>query len=227
MALTTIRDKNAVVIGELTGPRRLFKVKEGPITKCSECDRVLPPGSFVTRGCPGHSWAVMCSTCRPFEITDSTQPIGNASQAETAIPVTWGLVELMGHSKVAGRISEETRYGSTWLRVDVPEADNQIGFSQLYGAGAVYRITYTTEEIARLIAQEIHARPIKVWELNLLPEPEEPPPDYGEYDPPYEPDPENPEPNEITFDGLPEVDLESWERAERAWQEQSETGETP
>jgi len=38
----------------------------------------------------------------------------------TAAPDEWAIVEIMGHLRRAGRISEVARFGANLLRVDVP-----------------------------------------------------------------------------------------------------------
>lgn len=66
---------------------------------------------------------------------------------------TWAVIELMGHRKVAGRVSERNIGGSVLLQVDIPGADGQIARSELYGLAAIYGIHPTTEEaLKRIIA---------------------------------------------------------------------------
>jgi hypothetical protein len=76
----------------------------------------------------------------------------------------WGVVEVMGHKKFAGHITEQVIAGSALVRVDVPEVvaldNNRVErtyapFTKLIGVGSVYAITPTTEEIARRMAVEI------------------------------------------------------------------------
>jgi hypothetical protein len=81
----------------------------------------------------------------------------------------WAIVEIMGHTKLAGRASEQTIAGSTFLRVDVPGVDGQESFTRFYGAGAIYSITPCTEEIARRAAEALRERPITVFGV-VLPE---------------------------------------------------------
>lgn len=46
---------------------------------------------------------------------------------------SWAIVELFGHQKIAGRVAEQQIAGTVMLRVDVPEADGQAGFTRFYG----------------------------------------------------------------------------------------------
>lgn len=84
--------------------------------------------------------------------------------SETLIFEQWAILELMGHVKLAGRVTEEEHFGAKLGRIDIPRADG--GFTtQFFGGGSVYRLTPTTEEIARHIAQNNQPRPVQVWEL--------------------------------------------------------------
>lgn len=64
----------------------------------------------------------------------------------------WATVELMGHGQTAGRISMPTEWGGL-LRVDVPNADGSYT-TEFYGLRAVYRIKFTSEQIARAYAPQ-------------------------------------------------------------------------
>jgi hypothetical protein len=72
---------------------------------------------------------------------------------------TWAVVEVMGHKKFAGYVSEQVIGGAALVRVDVPETDQGGVFTKPYtkliGVGSIYCITPTTEEIARRAAQQL------------------------------------------------------------------------
>lgn len=72
---------------------------------------------------------------------------------------TWAVVELMGHVKMAGRLSEVQRFGAAVGLLEVPE-DKPAGFRRVFFSGAsVYRIQEVSEQIARIVA---HANPVGV-----------------------------------------------------------------
>lgn len=76
---------------------------------------------------------------------------------------TWAIVELMGHVKVAGRLSEEEKFGSKLGRIDIPTAEG--GFlTQFFGGGSVYRITFVSEQVARDVARRNTAAPVASWD---------------------------------------------------------------
>jgi hypothetical protein len=81
----------------------------------------------------------------------------------------WAILELMGHRRLGGRISEATIAGGAFLRIDIPHP-NETGIftaSQFYAPGAVYAITPTTEEIACAIACGA-PDPVSRWDLRSL-----------------------------------------------------------
>jgi len=93
---------------------------------------------------------------------------------ETSEPFqSWAIVELMGHQRIAGLLTEQTLGGGTFLRVDVPAGSSQPGFSKLYGASAVYCITPVAEDLARSAAESMRPRAVQEWEPPRLPEPED------------------------------------------------------
>lgn len=76
----------------------------------------------------------------------------------------WAIVELFGHSKIAGRCTEENIAGTNLLRVDVPDTVAQPAFTKYYGAAAIYAITPVDETTARLAAESIPQAPVGVWQ---------------------------------------------------------------
>ena len=78
----------------------------------------------------------------------------------------WGIVDLFGHTRLAGRISEQTIGGETFIRVDVPNGE---GFhTPLFGKGAIYGMSLTDEAIARNTAKRSEARPVSAYEVRDL-----------------------------------------------------------
>lgn len=92
----------------------------------------------------------------------------------------WAVVELFGHQKIAGAVSEQSIAGTAMLRVDVPANGTQEAFTRFFGHGAIYSINPTTEEIARRMASQLSPVPVHRYEL---PAPEgEPEPEQEEHD---------------------------------------------
>ena len=75
----------------------------------------------------------------------------------------WCIVELFGHQQIAGLVQEQAIGGASFVRVDVPAVEGGEAFTKLYGAGAIYAITPTTEEIARIAAARLRIRPVSPY----------------------------------------------------------------
>lgn len=80
----------------------------------------------------------------------------------------WCIVELFGHTTLAGYVSEQDIGGASFIRLDVPAVDGQAEFTKLLGEKAIYSITPTSEAVARSAIEHIRAKPVNVY---YLPEP--------------------------------------------------------
>ncbi len=102
----------------------------------------------------------------------------------------WAIVELMGHRRLAGHISEQEIAGAAFLRLDVRRSDSgdQAAVTQFYSASAVYCITPTTEDIARKLGDRLQPAPVARYEL----------------EPPHRPGEDEPIPNEDDDGEYPE-----------------------
>lgn len=80
----------------------------------------------------------------------------------------WAIVELFGHQKIAGRLTEQTIGGCNFIRVDVPAFEDSPAFTKLYTQGAIYGVTFVSEQIARAAAQSYRVAPVNVYELRDL-----------------------------------------------------------
>lgn len=100
----------------------------------------------------------------------------------------WAVLELMGHRRLGGRVSEATMFGGALLRIDIPGEPGQPDYAtQFYGASSIYCLTPCSEEAARAVAKRNRPEPVATWELPKLPAPKpEPDPDDGdEYERPF------------------------------------------
>jgi hypothetical protein len=81
----------------------------------------------------------------------------------------WAILELMGHRRLGGLISEATIAGAGFLRIDIPHPQHldAMAATQFVAPASVYAITPTTEEIARAIASRA-PEPVSRWELPAL-----------------------------------------------------------
>ena len=112
--------------------------------------------------------------------------------ADTPTPDAWAIVELMGHVRLAGRLTEEEKFGTKMGRLDIPIespcdsccGSGQTAFmvgtpcckcdgaktlvtfvTQYFGGGSVYRITFVTEAVARQVARGSQPSPVSPWDF--------------------------------------------------------------
>jgi hypothetical protein len=91
----------------------------------------------------------------------------------------WAIVEIFGHQRIAGKVSEQTIGGCSFVRVDVPALPERVvsrygrtetippiaGFTKCYGNGAIYAITFVDEQIATATASQLRETPIDSYSL--------------------------------------------------------------
>lgn len=73
------------------------------------------------------------------------------------------IVEIFGHQKIAGRVTEQVIAGQGFLRVDVPATSKQTEFTRFYGPGAIYCMTPVSAEIAQAAAEKLWVEPVSVY----------------------------------------------------------------
>jgi len=86
----------------------------------------------------------------------------------------WAVVEVMGHTRYAGRVSQHAALGGALIRVEVPAILNDQGteeipaFEKLLAPAAIFAITPTTEILAREAARRFRTRPFTILDLPEL-----------------------------------------------------------
>lgn len=96
----------------------------------------------------------------------------------------WAIVDLMGHSQIAGKVSEEQVAGAMLLRVDVPEIEGIPAYTKYYSAASIYSLTPTDEATARLAVDNFRQRPVSPYILRVPTSPQlaEKVMSYGDFD---------------------------------------------
>ena len=77
----------------------------------------------------------------------------------------WVILELMGHRKLAGFLSEQEIAGNGFLRLDIHGAQDEPVVTQFYSPSAVYCITPVSDDLARKAAYNLKPQPIGQYEL--------------------------------------------------------------
>lgn len=85
----------------------------------------------------------------------------------------WALVELFGHQRIVGKVTEATIGGGAFIRVDVPNEDgSEVLFTRFFGPSAIYSMSPIAKDVALALAKRQSAEPVKRYEMPAaLPEP--------------------------------------------------------
>lgn len=78
------------------------------------------------------------------------------------------IVELFGHQRMAGVVTEQTVGGASFIRIDVPESKHQPKFSRILNPSAVYAINPVTEEVMIEMVNRLDKKPIEAWDIREM-----------------------------------------------------------
>jgi hypothetical protein len=81
---------------------------------------------------------------------------------------SWAIVELFGHKKMAGKVSEQEIAGTGFVRIDVPAVNGNQGFTKLLGPQSIYGITPVDEAHATAAAQAWNPQPLDRYDLGEM-----------------------------------------------------------
>jgi hypothetical protein len=90
--------------------------------------------------------------------------VPEAAQQEREQLSNWALVELFGHQRIVGYVSEQTFGTGVLFRVEVPDLlkDGKVkrrGFTRYFGLSAIYSITPCDENMVRSLLPSIDGTP--------------------------------------------------------------------
>lgn len=77
----------------------------------------------------------------------------------------YALVELFGHQRMAGKVTEQAIGGASFIRIDVPETSRQPGFSRILNPSSIYAINPITLEAMVEVAENLNTAPIQEWDI--------------------------------------------------------------
>lgn len=81
---------------------------------------------------------------------------------------SWGLLELFGHQRLAGKLSEQTIGGCHFIRIDVPQVGDTAAYTRFFTQGAIYGMTPMEETTARKLATYLRAVPVSAYEIRSV-----------------------------------------------------------
>ncbi|HZB28957.1 MAG TPA: hypothetical protein VE465_02205 [Streptosporangiaceae bacterium] len=77
----------------------------------------------------------------------------------------WAIVELFGHKRFGGYVTEAELAGDGFIRIDIPGENGTFTDTHLFNPKALYGIHPTTEQIAKAFARHARPEPVHRWEL--------------------------------------------------------------
>ena len=77
----------------------------------------------------------------------------------------YALVELFGHNRVAGKVTEAEIGGGALIRVNVPAVKGREPLTKYYNVKAIYGITPVDEATALRMAESIDAAPVNSYSI--------------------------------------------------------------
>ena len=82
----------------------------------------------------------------------------------------FAVVELFGHTRMSGTVTDSTIGGASFIRIDVPETTKQPSFTRFVNPSAVYAINPVTKEVMEQMAESITSKPIESWDIKAMQE---------------------------------------------------------
>lgn len=80
------------------------------------------------------------------------------------------IVELFGHTRMAGVVTEQTIGSASFIRIDVPETERQPSYTRIVNPSAVYAINPVTEDVMIYMATMLDQTPIESWDVARMQE---------------------------------------------------------
>ena len=80
----------------------------------------------------------------------------------------WAVVDVMGHQRYIGHVTEQVIAGKGFVRVDIPSVGDQPAFTKLIGTGSIYSISPVSEQVARAMCEQRRQTPIESYDLPRL-----------------------------------------------------------
>jgi hypothetical protein len=95
-----------------------------------------------------------------YSLNYNSQLIPHNMQPETTTPEAavvenWAILEIMGHERLAGRLTETTIAGVPMLRVEVPATEKLPGFARLLSGASIFSLTPVPQDVATLVAGQL------------------------------------------------------------------------
>jgi len=99
----------------------------------------------------------------------------------------WAILEVMGKTRLGGRVREQHVFGVAMIRIDIPDAAGGFKLTRFFHPQALFSVTLVGEKEATAVALYNDAPPVTRWEMNVKqlpagPDPREDDEDYIDHE---------------------------------------------
>lgn len=77
----------------------------------------------------------------------------------------WALIELFGHARIVGRVTEATIGGGAFIRVDVPDENGATRYTRFFGSNAIYSISPVSRQTAIGMSANVGSEPVTPYDV--------------------------------------------------------------
>src|SRR4051812_21700633 len=112
---------------------------------CIRCISICSRASASASGGKAHGPSRASSSGSSPTTSDRSRQMDQEKAKAPAVGM-WAIIEIFGHQRIAGWMTEQVIAGQGFIRVDVPEISAEVGgpiatHSKLYGPGSIYAIS--------------------------------------------------------------------------------------
>lgn len=80
----------------------------------------------------------------------------------------WAIVDVMGHQRFAGHVTEQIIAGQGFIRIDIPATKEKPAHTRIFGTASIYSISPVSESVAKRCAMRDETAPLLPYEIQEL-----------------------------------------------------------
>ena len=77
----------------------------------------------------------------------------------------WAILEVMGKTRLGGRVREQHVFGVAMIRIDIPDGKGGFKLTRFFHPQALFSVTLVGEKEATAVAMYNDAPPVTRWEM--------------------------------------------------------------
>jgi hypothetical protein len=88
---------------------------------------------------------------------------GNGSREQQSTFDEWAILEVMGKTRLGGRVRDQQVFGVNMVRIEIPKGEGF--YTRFFHPQALFSLTLVGEKEARAVAAYNEAPPVSRWEM--------------------------------------------------------------